>query len=734
MKKDFNNEQTRLRTVYEELLEAREEAMNVLHVHHTEGVSRMNEFDRDMSLDMSNYGDQLDSFAQIEIRNREIDQMNFKHDSWNRKLEQVERLLPKAYFGRIDVEYADEKGEIEEFYLGVNSFINQEDEYRVYDWRSPVAELYYNQELGETSYVANGKAIEVDLKRRRQFQIDKDILNNYFDSAVAIEDELLIHALEGDSTQYMQDITATIQKEQNAIIRDMTSQVLLVNGIAGSGKTSAVLQRIAYLLYQERVNLRAEEVVLFAPNPVFMNYISQVLPNLGEKNPTNMTMHYLLKKLLDKRFTLENEETMLERNTLLEATDEEVILRSKEFFDFILKNAQETEITAEDFRDLNRAGKRVLSKEKIFDIYQQTPKTASPAQRVQAVAHHLEERYDRMIFNKARTSEYHDRILQLTEEQQEKYFGKLIEDTSKRNITRLAEQFLRSHYRKVYQQIRRFSWVDFEGFLTRNYREYTGKDLSINDAQVSLDVALLLVLIQHTYSKTVENREVKYVLIDEVQDYSQAQMELIQLIFPRAKFTLLGDENQAIFQTSNSFANIKESFEQKDYQVTLRNLLTSYRSNGPITQLFERLANKREEMTIVLVREDGSKPQWIETKNKEEYLDALAAIFKNASPDEATALITKDTKEAEMLYRKLNKQFLVHLFTQDTRQVPGKGLNILPISLAKGLEFDHVIIHDVSKEHFASKRDRHLLYTMISRAMKSVSLPYMKELTEFLKD
>ncbi|MDR2832162.1 MAG: UvrD-helicase domain-containing protein, partial [Streptococcaceae bacterium] len=266
MKKDFELEQNRLKMVYGELLEAKAEAMEVLHAHHEEGMKRMSEMDRDNSLDMSNYADQLDSFAQLEIRNREIDQMNFKYESWSKKLDQVQRLLPKAYFGRIDVEYADEKGIVEEFYLGVNGFVNNEDVYRIYDWRSPVAELYYNQELGKTSYEANDTAIQVDLKRRRQFQVDKDVLNNYFDSAVAIEDELLLHALEGDSTQYMQDITATIQKEQNAIIRDMTSQVLLVNGIAGSGKTSAVLQRIAYLLYQERVNLRAEEVVLFAPN------------------------------------------------------------------------------------------------------------------------------------------------------------------------------------------------------------------------------------------------------------------------------------------------------------------------------------------------------------------------------------------------------------------------------------------------------------------------------------
>jgi DNA helicase-2/ATP-dependent DNA helicase PcrA len=445
-------------------------------------------------------------------------------------------------------------------------------------------------------------------------------------------------------------------------------------------------------------------------------------------------MYFLIKRLLDRRFTLESQEVMLERNTLLEATEQEEILRSKEFMAFIKQQANLGEITPKTFSNLTRNGKMVLSKEKIYEVYTKTPVSSTIGQRMQAVAHYLEELYDKMIFRKARQGEYHDRILQLTEEQQEKFFGKLIEDTSKRNITRLAEQFLRAQYKKVYQQIRRYRWLDFQGFLTRAYEEFTnGEQLNVDNNQVLMDVALLLVYVQHLYSKSIESREVKYVLVDEVQDYSPAQMELIQTIYPRAKFTLLGDENQAIFQTSNTFENIAQSFIEKEYQVTRRDLLTSYRSNGPITQLFERLANKSEEMTIVLVREDGVLPQFAKAETKKEYLLELMRLLENAPKNEAVALITKNTKEAQSLHNKLQEIFNTHLFTQDTREVPGKGINILPISLAKGLEFDHVIVHDVSKEHFSTDRDRHLLYTMISRAMKSVSLPFISEVTNFLK-
>lgn len=731
IKEDWELEQERLTLVYQELLASKQQAENILHTHHKDGIARMSEIDRESSIDLTNYADQVDSFAQIEMRNREIDQLNFKYDTWSRKLEHAKRLLESPYFARIDVRYENEE-KTEEFYLGVNSFVNEDDEDRVYDWRSPVAELYYNQELGQTSYIANDTKINVDLKKRRQFQIQKDELKNYFDSSVAIEDELLIHALESNATQYMQDITATIQKEQNAIIRDISSQVLMVNGIAGSGKTSAVLQRIAYLLYQERANLRAEEVVLFAPNPVFMNYISQVLPDLGEKNPTNVTMHFLLKRFLDKRFTLEAEGKMLEKNMLNEATPTEEILRSKTFIDFLRGNARQAKIELADLSDIMRGNRVILPKEKIYDFFHKTPKDAPVHQRMQAVAHHLENLFNELIVKKSRTTEFHNRILELTEEQQEKYFGKLIEDTSKKNITHLAQQYLRRHYKPVFRQINNFAWLNFVRILKRNYKEYTNERVNILVEDVPCDIAVLLVFIQHLYAKPLSDNQVKYVLVDEVQDYSPAQMEVIQSFFPRAKFTLLGDENQAIFQTSNTFENIRISFEEKGYHVTQRDLLTSYRSNGPITQLFERLANSKDDLNIVLVREDGKEPLVKKLADEESYNAYLNQLIGQFDTEESTAIITKDKKEAQKVYQLLSKNYRVKLFAQGTREVPGKNINILPISLAKGLEFDNVVVHDASQAHFHTNRDRHLLYTMVSRAMKSIVLPYIDELTHFL--
>ncbi|MDR0690549.1 MAG: AAA family ATPase, partial [Streptococcaceae bacterium] len=332
MKKDFKAEQEHLHTIYKELLVVKEEAEKILKQHHKEGSKLMAMMKDGLNRDVSSYSNQLETFSAIEIKNREIDQLNMKHDRWASRLDAVNRLLKEPYFGRIDLEFENEN-EMATFYLGVNSFRTLEDEDRVIDWRAPIAELYYNQDLGKTSYaIQDDDRVHVNLTLRRQFNLKKDQLIDYYDTSVAINDELLLQALTSNSSEYMQDITATIQKEQNEIIRDIKSRVLLVNGIAGSGKTSAVLQRIAYLLYQYRQDLVPDDVILLAPNLTFMNYISKVLPNLGEKNPNNFTMHQLIEFKLPSGCKLESQLAYLERIAKSTVSKQADVLRSEAFF------------------------------------------------------------------------------------------------------------------------------------------------------------------------------------------------------------------------------------------------------------------------------------------------------------------------------------------------------------------------------------------------------------------
>ncbi|MDR1521436.1 MAG: AAA family ATPase [Streptococcaceae bacterium] len=722
MKKDFKAEQEHLRTIYKELLVVKKKAEKVLNQHHKEGTKLMLTMKDGISRDISSYSNQLETFSAIEIKNREIDQLNMKHDSWAYRLDTVNRLLKEPYFGRIDLEFENEKG-VESFYLGVNSFRTLENEDRVIDWRAPIAELYYNQDLGKSSYKIQDDRVYVNLVLRRQFNLKKDQLIDYYDTSVAINDKLLLQALSSNSSEYMQDITATIQKEQNEIIRDIKSHTLLVNGIAGSGKTSAVLQRIAYLLYQYRQHLLPEDVVLLAPNPVFMNYISKVLPNLGEKNPSNFTMHQLINFQLPNSYKLENQFAYLKRIAKSTVSKQANVLRSEAFFTFLVKKMQNYSFKSTDFKAIKRREKEIFSPQDIVKLYTEIPKTQIANKQVQALAKHIKQNLDKRLRKKARTQKMYDKITQMTEAEQKKYFDEFIKNDSKARIAVLAYQYLKRIYRKTVCQIENFHWVNLKVLFCDFYKEYTKEEVILND-ELTVDEGVILLIIWHFFVMSLTKRNVRFVLVDEVQDYSPIQLRLLLELYPRASFTLLGDENQAIFQTYIDFSTITEIFEKAGNSVTQKNLATSYRSNGPITALFKQLAENHKTINVVTIQETGDQPQFIGAKTKEDYEQKLIAILQHLPKDQSTALITKDVKQAEYLNKKLMKVLKIHSFTKSTAHVPGIGINLLPISIAKGLEFDNVILHDVSAENYHSKHDKKLLYTGISRGMKKIFLLY----------
>lgn len=266
--------------------------------------------------------------------------MELKNEATAKNLDKVKRLLQVPYFGKIGVTFEDSPEEPENFYIGVNDFTSLEEETRIHDWRSPIASLFYDNVLGKTAYTAHQQTIPVQLDLKRQLIIEKDQLINYFDTTIAIQDDVLLHSLEEDASPYMKDITTTIQQEQNQIIRDETQPLLLVNGIAGSGKTSAIMQRIAYLLYQHRAEITADNILLLSPNSTFIDYISQVLPNLGERNPLNLTLLQFLRFTTKEAWPMEEETDYFERITRSEATEQEHVIRSKEFATFLLGNPE----------------------------------------------------------------------------------------------------------------------------------------------------------------------------------------------------------------------------------------------------------------------------------------------------------------------------------------------------------------------------------------------------------
>ena len=280
----FQEEQRHLSDIYAQLVSMRDDLTEELETSHKGIAQDLIDMSEEVRLDFVGADETMETLAAIETLNSVIDTYNQYHDFTVDKLRRILLLLMQPYFAKVRLQMRPGRP-ARDVYIGSAGVTDEARRPLIVDWRGPVAETYYNQEMGPTSYVVDGRTRTVNLELRRQFDITQDVLNMYFDTTVAIEDSLLLGALRRHHSEKLQAITATIQREQNAVVRHEDVPALLVSGIAGSGKTSVLLQRIAYLFYRERETLRPDQVYLFTPNSVFEHYIDTVLPSLGESNP-----------------------------------------------------------------------------------------------------------------------------------------------------------------------------------------------------------------------------------------------------------------------------------------------------------------------------------------------------------------------------------------------------------------------------------------------------------------
>lgn len=705
-------EEEYLKLTYAQLTQTQKKLSEWLDETKQSGQTMMSKITEDIKLNVDGISDKLDSFSQIEMKNREIDQYNIKIRNGELTLDKVNRLLENPYFGKVKVDFLDGE-EPDSFYIGMHGFSDDKNDNLIYDWRSPIAELFYNNEIGASSYDVRGATINTSIEERRQFVIEKDKLITYFDTMVSIQDDVLLDALAKDDTKKMRDITATIQKEQNVIIRDTKTPYILVNGVAGSGKTSAIMQRIAYLLYNLQDKITSDDVLILSPNKAFIQYVSDVLPSLGEKNPRNMTLLQFAQSYMNR--SIESEENYFKRISKSQVSKETDVLRDDQFINYIKENVFHDFNHEQLFKDITYRDKPIISKQQISQLFEETPKNSSHVDRVQGVKQRLLSSWDERLIQQSRTKKIHDQVTSLTEEQQEKYFGHLIQDDSEKSLTRYAEKLLRKKYKKVTQQINRYRWLNqlvlfnelFEGFSSMSY--------SRQMAPITLDEAIILLCIKHYYVERLTMPNMKFVLVDEVQDYTPAQLQFLLLLFPKSDFTMVGDENQAIFNTSTPFQDIEQLFSKDNKTLTTYHLLTSYRSTGAITEAFNELSLSKN-AEIVPVRPFGVKPQLIKYESVDKLISLVTNILETI-PGEKLTILVKTEDEKEKVEQLLN-------------DVP--DVAVTSINLAKGLEFDNVLLLDATSEQYTTIRDQKILYTAFSRAMNRLYIAYEKELSPLL--
>ena len=697
----FRAEQEHLTELYQELERLRDKLREDVESNHFGAAQDLIDMSEEVALNFSGYDEALETYAAIETLNSVIDAYNLYHDANVDKLRRVALLLAQPYFAKVTLEMRPGQPP-RDVYIGAAGITDDNRRPLVVDWRSPVAETYYNQEMGRTSYKVNGRTRTVNLMLRRQFDLTRNKLNAYFDTTVAIEDSLLLAALSRHHSEKLQAITATIQREQNEVVRHEDVPVLLVNGIAGSGKTSVLLQRIAFLLYRERETLTPDQVWLFTPNRVFENYIDTVLPSMGEANPRIFTWRVFVAA-----------QGAGERDLGL-ATDADT-LRTLE------AAVPGMALEPDDLRDI-RLGEEIILKvsqvrsavERCARFCAETgfgigPRFTTLAK--EALLEKLEKRFAQM----ARNEELQESIAAMDVEEQIELFGQTVASDDDKDLERLARQLVEMRYGTVREQIENLSWLRFDRIGMR----------LLGRPSVNATEWLYLKLL---FSGSGDEAA-RYVMVDEVQDYTEAQLMVLARYFSHAHFMLLGDEHQAIFEGTASFARAAEIFRASHGHVDECRLLTSYRSSPEITALFTGLLDEREQLKLTSVQRAGVEPVVQAFDSTDAYLEALRGAVA-AHGEGLCAVIAESDARVSWLAKQLGDAALV---VDKNTHLPAEGVVLLPLRTAKGLEFDQVIIPDAQEEVYPdTPLARRRLYTALSRAMHQVTVLAQGPLTPLL--
>ncbi|QWT17932.1 UvrD-helicase domain-containing protein [Collinsella sp. zg1085] len=685
----MQEEQEHLSELYATLLKLRDELSHELDTKHEQAAADLRSLSQEIRPNFTGWDETLETLAAIESLNLVIDTYNQYHDFNVDKLRKILLLLRQPYFAKVKLKMRPDRP-ARDVYIGTAGLTDDHHIPLVVDWRNPIAETYYNQENGQTSYTVHGALRTVELLLRRQFDIDRDMLKDYFDTTVAIEDSLLLHALRSHHSEKLKAITATIQREQNEVVRHEDVPVMLVSGIAGSGKTSVMLQRIAYLLYHEHERLAADQVYLFTPNKLFEHYIDGVLPSLGEANPQLYTWQSFIEH-----------EGAGNRDDGSHAD---------------IKNLEKLEqalpslcLHEGDVRAITVDGETLLSASQVAAVVNKHSKFGLGPQFTTLVSDELRERLARRLASFAHDEVWQERLQSMDVEEQIRLIGSAVNPADDEEMATLTRNYVDILFAEAGERaIDTLAWLKLDRV---GMRVLGLKTLSATDL-----LYLRLLLMGRASSRA------RYVMIDEVQDYSAAQLKVLSRFFIGAHFLLLGDPNQAIREGTPSFEEIQTIFEASHGQVDVCRLLTSYRSSPEVTALFSGLVNLEADIKLASVRRAGTAAVRLRFETEEALLAHMRPLLTEAMADTQTltAVLLHDQRRAARFAKQLDN--LVP-FVRRNEVLPATGAVIMTLDMAKGLEFDHVIIADADERNYPDTLlARRRLYTAISRAMHQVSL------------
>ncbi len=769
MNKKLHQEQERVDNVLKKITEQISKLEGETVQRRQEVVDTRKNFWDEVKVNIDNFDDYLETIISLRQQAQILSVSQISHRQVSDRLSALRRMKEIPYFGRIDF---TEEGtfDLERIYIGVSTLRDTNGEtILIYDWRAPISSIYYDYSPGSVDYDTPGGKVHGILDQKWQYIIRNGVIESMFNTSITIGDEILQNVLGKNTDKHMHSIVASIQKEQNQIIRHDKGRLLIVQGAAGSGKTSAALQRIAYLLYKHRDFLKADQIILFSPNAMFNNYVSRVLPELGEENMQQVTFQEYLSHRLSDAFQVEDNYGQLEY-VLTAVNDPSYQTRiasirfkaSTRFFETIKTYRNSLELSGMIFKGIKFRGKTIISSKQITERFYGNDTSLRFNNRLEKLTEWLHERINETEKIELKKPWVQNEIELLSNEDYQKIYTYLSKkqgfteesfDDYERERKLLGRIIVRKRLKRLRESIQALHFVDMKGIYKRLFTESTQIELWIDGETPEEweDICLLTIkmldagklfyedatpflLLKELIQGFQTNVLIKHVLVDEAQDYSPFQFEFLKRLFPSAQMTVLGDFNQAIFTHSNEMVDFHtlEGLYGSNETNSI-NLTRSYRSTRPIVEFTRKLLPEGE--LITPFERNGERPVLTQVSNRDELHQCIVSKVSDLRNRQykTIAVICKSAAESITAYDSLKDIEEIKLVKSGSIEYE-QGVVVIPAYLAKGIEFDAVIIYDASAQVYGDESLRRLFYTACTRAMHYLQLYSVGEPNSFMLD
>lgn len=626
--------QQKIKELDEDLSVGQQEIKN-MHEYYWENYTEMDEYGYE------NYDNQQALLHQVHANEEKLS-----------KRKRLTKMLESPFFGRVDFRYDGEE-ESETFYIGIGNFAPRAGmRPLIYDWRAPVSGLFYDYDRGPAAYDAPGGRMEGEITSKWQYKIKNGHMIYSFESDTKIDDEILKQELGSGGDVQLKNIVRTIQKEQNAIIRNTEDRILAIQGAAGSGKTSVALHRIAYLLYHDRENLKAANILILSPNNAFSDYISHILPELGEEHIQEMSFDlFAYKELKEVANDCEDRYDYLEKKMKFQDSEWEIRFKEKQSASFIGQMEGFLAMLEEDLVNIRSFTFKGFHKteEEIIHLFYYKFQTVPLLARMDAVMEYLIDEYETLR-------------------------GKNI---SEEDMEALRETFQKMYVTTDLYEI--YGWLLKDcGYPELSNAEYERRKLEYEDV-------FPMLYLKYRLKGSRKHKSIKHLVIDEMQDYSYLQYSILSMLF-HCRMTILGDRAQ----TMDSECQDVTKFLPKIFGRKIRKIVMnkSYRNTLEIAEYAERI---RGGEGLELFQRHGKEVEEFHGLSMEEMLENIEKQVKSSYAQyETAAVITMNESDAYDIYRLLkNRQLPVSYMDRDT-SVFKKGMTVTTFYIAKGLEFDQV--------------------------------------------